>query len=644
MGGNVFKDGEGRPQTQRINQTDVATTVQWLERLTGVDFTTERDATGRPRRWIGSTGRRPTSGDIDLAIDSNLVNKDELYNRLVDWAKSQKLDPKDWIRKSGASIHVKTPINGDPKLGLVQTDLMFMPNVDWGTWALKASHPSEYSGSDRNIVVNSIAKSLGWKLHQGKGILDRKDNSLITDDPDQAAKLLLNRSARAQDLETVETILAALQRDADRDKKLADARQHFANTGVPFVESIDTDTDVNWLARLRDRIVNQGMWVLIEDQQIKETEKNIGGRDKGIPHIEDLVFRKGMRGVEEAKGILQHVSDDAATTTTVKWDGRPAVIFGRKPDTGEFVLTDTAGWQAQGYDGLFTSYRALEKDMARRDQRDIEREREPTRLQTLAPVYRTLWPLLEQAWPNTLRGFVQGDLLYYPQKPWQSHAGNVEFQPNTVFYRIPVSSELGQQIQDSEVGIALHTEYSEPGSARQPIGKIKFNPVPGLLLILPISGTAVQINKKLLTQLNKLTRSHGAAISQLFDPQELRAQKITDLASLCVDFINSRVGTNFDNLAQGFVDWLPSKVTNNKYRNILTYLQSPKTNVQALEAAFQIWTVLHELKMDMLQQLDVANPGHEGWVMATPAGYAKAVNRLPGGFTAQNREKNNPKT
>jgi hypothetical protein len=44
----------------------------------------------------------------------------------------------------------------------------------------------------------------------------------------------------------------------------------------------------------------------------------------------------------------------------VKWDGVPALVFGRKPDTGEFVLTDDSGFSAAGYDGLFTSTDAIE--------------------------------------------------------------------------------------------------------------------------------------------------------------------------------------------------------------------------------------------------------------------------------------------
>ena len=61
-----------------------------------------------------------------------------------------------------------------------------------------------------------------------------------------------------------------------------------------------------------------------------------------------------------------------------------------------------------------------------------------------------------------------------------------------------------------------------------------------------------------------------------------------------------------------------------------------------MAAAFTAWELLHDIKMDILGQLDLQHPGQEGWVMATPGGMAKAVNRLAGGFTAANRQINNP--
>ena len=45
---------------------------------------------------------------------------------------------------------------------------------------------SQYKGSTRNILMNSVAKVSGYKLNQTQGVMDRATNALVTSDPDQA--------------------------------------------------------------------------------------------------------------------------------------------------------------------------------------------------------------------------------------------------------------------------------------------------------------------------------------------------------------------------------------------------------------------------------------------------------------------------
>ena len=638
-GGNVFKDADGKPLTGRINQSDVPATVQWLEALTGLEFPRER--------WLGSTGRKPTSGDMDMAVDASEISKEQLTAKLTQWAISHGEDPKAWVKKGG-EVHLRTPINGRPENGYVQTDFMFFPNLDWGQFYYGGSEDSAYKGMNRNVLMSSIAKQLGLKVG-ANGMFSRTTNQLVDGgmDPDYVAKTLLGKTATRENLKNVESIYAALARDKARDAKLADFREYLGREGLQEPGAVNENTEVHFLAKLRDRIVNQGMQPLIETEaanpyQIYEAEEpGVGGRAKGIEHLEDLIFRKGSRGVDEALAIIQHAAEAPQKTTSVKWDGKPAVIFGRKPDTGEFVLTDGSGFEAKGYDGLATSPRMMAQ---------IQSTRKGERGE-LVQLYADLWPQLEAAVPENFRGYVKGDLLYYPQQPWEEQAGNLVFKPNTVQYRIPAKSALGQRIRNSTTGIAMHTMYADQGEPKQPLSRVKFNEVPGLFLIEPIygKGTAPQDPAQakgqtaLIKQIKQIRNSKGAAIDTLFNPAELRAMQITDLAKLCVDYINFRIkqpSGNFDNLLAGFGEWLQTKVTPKKFANIVEYLRSPASNTEGLAAAFTLFILLHDLKLDILRNLDLKDPGHEGWVMATPAGYAKAVNRFD--FTARNAAQNNP--
>ena len=632
-GGNVFKNQHGQALTQRINQTDVKSTLAWLEEmLPGLDL---------QNNTLGSTGIKDTSGDLDIAVDANRVSKEQLVAQLSQWAASHGFKPEDYVKKSGSAVHFKTPINGNPNQGYVQTDFMFMNDVPWSKFVLGAMPlDSKYKGRERNVLMNSIAKSMGFKLNQNAGIADRATNQLITNDPDKVAKMLLNRTATRQDLASVESILQALSTDPQRDTKLADFKQHMEREGLPFLEDTMESADpyieyneVNFLARLRDRIVNQGMRKLIESEVQ-------GGRAKGIEHLEDYVFRNGSAGIKKALDIAKHTAADTGKTTTVKWDGKPALIFGRDAN-GTFVLTDVSGFTAKGYNGLFTSPKQVRKHLASRDADAAAQGKPATRVQDLAPIYDKLWGMLEAAVPQNYRGFVQGDLLYINTPPLE--AGNYIFTPNAIEYKIPANSDIGQRIGASDVGIAMHTKYAEPGAPKEPLGNVQFKKVSGLLLLEPVYAKEnIKLNKQLLQQLNDLYKAQGAAIDQLFNPADLRAAQITDLPKLCIDYINSRVGTNFDQLVNQFGQWLLNKAGPRKFKNTVEYLQSPRSNLAGLAAAFEAWGLLHDIKMDVLQQLDLQHPGQEGWVMATDAGLAKAVNRLAGGFTSANRQVNNP--
>jgi hypothetical protein len=617
-GGNVFKSKDGEPLTQRINQADVPATIAWVEQVTGLKFPEERQ--------LGSTGRKPTSGDLDLGVDANKITKDQLAATLTQFVQSQGQDPREYVRKAG-EVHFRTPIAGDPDRGFVQTDFMFFPDLDWGQFYYGGADNTEYKGMNRAVLWSSMAKHHGLKVGSN-GVLNRTTNEVISTNPDQFAQWVLGRGYNRNNLKSVESIYAALTNNPDSDAMLRDFRDYLAKQGLNEPQVGVQESDTGFLGRLRDRLVNQGMQPILEAEQA-----SVGGRAKGIEHLEDWVFREGTAGIQRALEIVKHATESPAKTTTAKWDGMPAIIWGRKPATGEFVLTDGSGFEAKGYDGLATSPEMMAQ---------IQNTRKGDRT-SIINLYTKLFPVLEASLPPNFRGYVKGDLLYANTPP--EIAGNYVFQPNTIEYKIPARSNLGQRIGNSNIGIAVHSMYSDVGDARQPLKGVKFTEVPGLMLERPATPSALAAEPAKVKQLKQLIRTDGAAISTLFNPTELRAHKITDLAKLCVDYINTKVGTplNPNTLLPEFGEWLQRKVTPSKFRNIVEYLESPSSNSSALAAAFTAFLLLHDLKMDILRQADLEHPGQEGWVMATPAGYAKAVNRFdPNAFAAQNKQRNNP--
>lgn len=220
-GGNVFKLADGSEATQRIARADVIPTVKWLEQLTGLNLVDN---------MLGSTGYKETSGDLDLAVDVSKISKDVLVQQLL----KKGIEPAD-IKKSGDSVHFKTPINGEAKNGYVQTDFMF-GDPNFQRFSMVGSpEGSPFKGMHRHVVLASIAKAQGMKWSYKNGLMDRATNEVISKDPSEIAHKLFNGSAA--DLTSVETILAKIKNLPNYNALVADAREALGKENVQLPET-----------------------------------------------------------------------------------------------------------------------------------------------------------------------------------------------------------------------------------------------------------------------------------------------------------------------------------------------------------------------------------------------------------------------
>jgi hypothetical protein len=261
-GGNVFKHADKSPATQRIARNDVPTTVQWLERITGLNL---MDA------MVGSTGQRDTSGDIDLAIDSNHIRKEAVLGTLINWCNSQGI-PEDqimnrrakgknpsmldaWIDQTGIEIHFKCPINGDANQGFVQVDFNFLTQMAWSRFMLAAMPAdSQFKGVDRAVLFNSIGKTLGVKVAVQTGVHDRATNELVTVDPATFAHMIIGPQGTISDLASVESTIAALRNDPKRDAKLHDFNEYLTRSGRQLPQLEASAHPSNWFKYINQRL------------------------------------------------------------------------------------------------------------------------------------------------------------------------------------------------------------------------------------------------------------------------------------------------------------------------------------------------------------------------------------------------------
>ena len=229
-GGNIWKDDLA---TIRINQKDVMPTVNFLEKVTGLNLS---------KNLLGSTGLKDTSGDLDIGIDATKYNKNDLQAKLNAWA--EKNDSKSLTSKTGVSVHFRTPINGNPKNGYVQTDFMFLDDLPFAKWSMSAP-PSYFKGAHKHILLASIAKAQGLKWSFQKGLIDRNTGETLPKgkDPDYVAKKLFGSNATADTISTVEKMLQALEKDPNKEQKIEDFRKQVPELGTYERDALKEDDE-----------------------------------------------------------------------------------------------------------------------------------------------------------------------------------------------------------------------------------------------------------------------------------------------------------------------------------------------------------------------------------------------------------------
>ena len=250
-GGNIFKTEQG-PITQRIATKDVQASIDFIEKITGLTFDEED--------WLGTTGKKNdpdgefeknSSGDLDLNTDANKVSKEQLIAKLSAWLKSQGV-PEDeimnvgrkktdgWIKDAGDQVHFRTPIAGSDKNGFVQTDFMFTDNPDFQRGA-KRGGTAQFGGTDRAILLSSIARGRGLKFSPKFGLVDpNKGDEVVADTWDKIAPMLLGKGAKEADTHTVETMLAKLKGDPNYEELIAPWKEAMEKAGKQVPESAPT--------------------------------------------------------------------------------------------------------------------------------------------------------------------------------------------------------------------------------------------------------------------------------------------------------------------------------------------------------------------------------------------------------------------
>ena len=353
---------------------------------------------------------------------------------------------------------------------------------------------------------------------------------------------------------------------------------------------------------------------------IQYIEESITGR---TPHPEDAIFISSAAAEQQVASLKAVIANP--TNLTIKWDGYPAIIFGRMPN-GKVGMADKYMFD-RGV--LVTSPEEWQQYDAQKATGNLRG--------SLYDAAAALWPGLNAAVEGP--GFYWADLMYAGQLTPQN--GVYAFKPNLVEYQVDVNSPLGKTIGNSVGGVVVHQYFKEIGA--QPVqwnGQGLKNVKGGVAIISPTAGNTFTLKTPVQQEraAQAAVAKYGAVVDELLAPLPQTARdKIKT-------YFNKRITgqTNED-----LHTWLQAQLSGKQYNYLVGADYSGKLFAQDQNGEIvespgytglkAIWNSIYAFKQNLAQQLAAqvtgikefvnGQPAGEGFIFPTPNGLVKIVDR-----------------
>ena len=326
-------------------------------------------------------------------------------------------------------------------------------------------------------------------------------------------------------------------------------------------------------------------------------------------HLEDLVFTE-TNGAKRAIEVLKSLSQPEKKIS-LKWDGNPTVYWGRDED-GTFRMVGKNNWGKE--EGKSSSPDELKSFIMSRGKGEDWREK-------FAGDMATMWPTFERATPKDFRGYVYGDILFHPGKPYEGADGRISFTPNQTTYAVKGTSDVGRRIAKAKVAVAAHKvfEYFGDKSGQDFAEPEIFSANPELVVFgQTYTSTKPAVNADNIKAIEQVANKSSDKINKLLAP----VAGLSDLQNIIYTYTNSRAkDKKLDSIdTDDFFAWLStSKVSPGKQQKIQ---QHPE--IAALGDMFFLVRELMKAKNEVIRELDAAEgditahtggkPGGEGYV------------------------------
>jgi hypothetical protein len=353
-----------------------------------------------------------------------------------------------------------------------------------------------------------------------------------------------------------------------------------------------------------------------------------------LDHPEDLIFLGGGAGATQALNAIITTSKNP-NTVTIKWDGYPALIFGRDFN-GKFSIMDKHMFNKKDGSGraVYSPEQFRQYDIARGvDRSDLHR------------LINEIWPGLEKA-SSSAKGYYWGDLLF--SQPLVDKNGVFTFKanPNGITYTVDTRSDVGKLMSGKTAGIAVHQQLAPEAASTDfattlngTIGNLKNNSDVAIVPSAMPNTPKIKLDAGLVKNVKSAIAKYGADVDQLINSAPQAKNTFNQLFTV---YINKKiVSGNLENLVEDFMGFFKTRPMSDDMAYKLS--EHFHVNQKGIIGAFTVWIALYQLKMSIVNQLNEAakaspvkgylqdgSETHEGFV----SNGLKFVDRM--GFSRQN--------
>lgn len=285
-------------------------------------------------------------------------------------------------------------------------------------------------------------------------------------------------------------------------------------------------------------------------EQVEPNEEGASRQIKHLTHVEDRHLQNGQKGAEHALSSLQaaaeHIKAGKKTSElTTKYDGSPAIVYGRHPSNGKFFVASKSAFN--------------KTPKINYTPKDIEKNHghAPGLVSKLKVALQHLPKIAPE------KGVYQGDMMF-SQEDKKSKGGDVSFNPNPSGITYTAKGESARKAKVAKIGLVTHLSYQgkDEGNlnASHEVDHENFKQHPDVFSVDPRMDTSkVHFSKDDQKEFNKhmslAQQVHDTHGDDMYDGTKAHHGAGGHLEA----YINHTVRTGEEANHQNFKNWLETK-------------------------------------------------------------------------------------